>query len=338
MAKEIDSLMEYLRNHHNISINGISEKQELRNIGYYHGYKGYRYINNPNNRINYNTFEELLSVYNFDMHLKSLLYTKIMFIETALKNYVLEVLLKEAQSEKFTDIYERLLNDHKQYEMLKDKCKNEKERKHNEEKYKTAVVKRMEIRDKIFKVETRAYSQKNKIAMHFFQKGTSLPIWAIFELITLSEFAGFISCLNGDIRRMISKSLGINQLDDKEGMLTQKLVYTIKDLRNAIAHNEVIFDVRFQNKSVDKSVIDAIGNVTNISNITFVTITDYIILIVYMLKFFKVSKEELNNFIDDFEKLSTELKKKISSKIHGKIIHKDMEKKFIILRRFIEEE
>ncbi len=338
MAKEIDSLMEYLRNHHNISINGISEKQELRNIGYYHGYKGYRYINNPDNRIKYNTFEELLNVYNFDMYLKSLLYTKIMFIETALKNYVLEILLKEAKSENFTDIYERLLNDHKQYEMLKNTCKNEKERRRNEEKYKGAVIKRMELRDRIFKVETRAYSQKNKIAMHFFQKGVSLPIWAIFELITLSEFASFISCLNSDIRRMISKSLGINELNDSDGMLTKKLIYTIKDLRNGIAHNEVIFDVRFQNKNVDKSVIDAVSNVTGISNITFITITDYIILMVYMLKFFKVSKQELYDFIEGFQKLAENLKQNISSKIYEKIIHKDMGKKFNILRKFIEEE
>ncbi len=336
MAKEIDSLMEYLRTHHNISINGISEKQELRNIGYYHGYKGYRYINNPENRVQYNTFEELLNVYNFDMKLKSMLYPKIMFLETALKNYVLEILLKEGKSEKFNDIYERLLNDYKHYEMLRDACRNEKERKKIEEKYKNAVVKRMEMRDRIFKVETRAYSQKNKIAVHFFQKGTELPIWAIFELITLSEFAGFIACLNEEIRHMISKSLGIKNIYDEDGTLTHKLIYTIKDLRNSIAHNEVIFDVRFKNRNIDVMVIDAISGTMNISNITFVTITDYIILVIYMLKFFKVSRKESENLISDFENLTDELKKNISSKIYEKIIHKDVKKKLNVLKQYVE--
>lgn len=335
MAKEIDSLMEYLRNHHNISINGISEKQELRNIGYYHGYKGYRYINSPDKRIQYSKFEELLSVYNFDMQLKSLLYTKIMFIETALKNYVLEIILKEAQSEEFITIYERLLNNHEQYEIMMRNAKNEKEKKRTEEKYKNEVVKRMELRDRIFKVETRAYANRNKIAMHFFQKGTNLPIWAIFELITLSEFGNFVSCLNIPIKLMIDKSLGINVQDDDEGILVQKLIYTIKDLRNSVAHNEVIFDVRFKNKNVDKIVIDVVSKEINIKNITFITITDYIILIVYMMKFFKVSEAELLNFIDEFADLKEKLRKNISGKIFGMIIHNDADLKLNILRKYI---
>ena len=37
MAKNIDDLMKHLRNKHNISISGSSQKRELRNIGYFHG-------------------------------------------------------------------------------------------------------------------------------------------------------------------------------------------------------------------------------------------------------------------------------------------------------------
>lgn len=336
MAKEIDSLIEYLRNHHNISINGISEKQELRNIGYYHGYKGYRYINSSDKRIQYSKFEELLSVYNFDMQLKSLLYTKIMFIETALKNYVLEIILKEAKSEEFITIYERLLNNHEQYEIMLSNVKDEKEKKRVEKKYKNEVIKRMELRDRIFKVETRAYTNRNKIAMHFFQKGTNLPIWAIFELITLSEFGNFVSCLNKPIRLMVDKSLGINLQNDGEGILLQKLIYTIKDLRNSIAHNEVIFDVRFKTKNIDKVVIDAASSDIGMKNVTFATITDYIVLIVYIMKFFKVSNTELLNFINDFSILKDNLKKNISGKIFGMIIHHDADEKLSVLRKYVD--
>lgn len=46
-VKSIDSLMKYLRDTHYIAIEGTVYKRKLRNIGYYHGFKGYRYINNP---------------------------------------------------------------------------------------------------------------------------------------------------------------------------------------------------------------------------------------------------------------------------------------------------
>ena len=44
-VKTLDGFMKHLRDVHNISINGSSDKQKLKTIGYYHGYKGYRYIN-----------------------------------------------------------------------------------------------------------------------------------------------------------------------------------------------------------------------------------------------------------------------------------------------------
>ena len=41
--KSVNALMKYLRDDKLISIQGSSDKQKLLNIGYYHGYKGYRY-------------------------------------------------------------------------------------------------------------------------------------------------------------------------------------------------------------------------------------------------------------------------------------------------------
>ena len=39
--KSTDALMRHLRNN-GISISGTSQKQQLINTGYFHGYKGYR--------------------------------------------------------------------------------------------------------------------------------------------------------------------------------------------------------------------------------------------------------------------------------------------------------
>ena len=43
--KTTNALMKYLRENHNMIINGSKDKRNLINMGYYHGYKGYRYIN-----------------------------------------------------------------------------------------------------------------------------------------------------------------------------------------------------------------------------------------------------------------------------------------------------
>ena len=61
MAKNIDDLMKHLRDKHNISISGSSQKRELRNIGYFHGYKGYRFIKNNPARISFTNFDEILT-------------------------------------------------------------------------------------------------------------------------------------------------------------------------------------------------------------------------------------------------------------------------------------
>lgn len=94
MPKSVDGLMRYLRDKKGISISGSTQKRKLRNIGYYHGYKGFRFIGKSTNAIPYTDFKELMAIYEFDMQLKSLLYPQLMFIETALKNYVLEEIAK----------------------------------------------------------------------------------------------------------------------------------------------------------------------------------------------------------------------------------------------------
>ncbi len=64
--KSINGLMKYLREKHHIQIKGSNHKKQLKNVGYYHGYKGYRYIKKPNNRIKFNNFDEILSIIDFD--------------------------------------------------------------------------------------------------------------------------------------------------------------------------------------------------------------------------------------------------------------------------------
>lgn len=77
-VKTTNALMKYLRDKHNINIGGSKDKLNLVNMGYYHGYKGYRYIKNPSNKINLNNFDEYCSIIKFDSEIKRILYPQIM--------------------------------------------------------------------------------------------------------------------------------------------------------------------------------------------------------------------------------------------------------------------
>ena len=140
MAKErpksTNALMKYLRDEKGMNINGSSQKRKLRNIGYYHGYKGYRYIRKPSNRISYKEFDELLAIYDFDAQIKALLYPAVMFIETALKNCVLEAIVRTTASDSFVDTYNMVLDNYKEFSTAGKNYPSDKKREEAENEFK----------------------------------------------------------------------------------------------------------------------------------------------------------------------------------------------------------
>jgi len=321
-VKSINSLMQYLRDKHNISISGSSHKTKLRNIGYYHGYKGYRFISTPNQKIAYTNFNQVLAINSFDLELKTLFYPQIMFIETALKNYVLEVILKQGNTECFNTIYENLLT-------------NYKHRNVGSSQYKTELNKRLRLRNQLYNVLTRDYSNNKQVVQHFYHKDEAVPIWAIFEVISLGEFGNFVSCTDINVKHEISNLLQLNQACDTDGKLTECIIYIIKDLRNSIAHNDVIFDTRFKSSTPNHSLLNALNFDTNINNISFATIVDYLILVIYILKNLKISKTEMNKVVTRFEVLINQFRNQIPINIYNKVFYTDTRNKLILLKTYI---
>lgn len=313
--------MKHLRDANNIQIKGTSHKQKLRNIGYFHGYKGYRYNHSPNNRIAYSKFDEVLAMNDFDMALKTLFYPQIMFIETALKNYVLEVVLNQIGTESFNDIFTNLLTGYKSFPAGSDK-------------YRQSLKKRLALRDKIYSAITRDYPNK-LVIQHFYHRDKNVPIWAIFEVISLGEFGNFLSCLDIGAKKAISKTLRLNQGFDTNGALTELIVYIIKDLRNAVAHNDIIFDTRFQHSQVRRSLANCLEHEMSIPNIDFATIVDYLILVCYLLKKMQVPKTEIKKMANSFEFITEALRRKIPISIFTQIIHTNNRTKLNLLRNFI---
>jgi abortive infection bacteriophage resistance protein len=314
----IDGLMKYLRKN-NIKINGSTQKRKLRNIGYYHGYKGYRFINNPQNRIIVNDINEIFALYDFDIKLKSILYPKLMFIETAFKNYTLEELLKINKSDNFNIVFNNSLTKYNEYHKTADKNNH--------------IKKRLGVRDEIYRSLNNHY-EKN-VVQHFYSKGLNVPLWAIFEIITLGEFGRFISCLNINCRDKISTSIGIRKGDNTDRSIPEKIIFTITDLRNAVAHNDVIYDTRFKKSKIDGAIISWLSNETNIRNITMNNIEDYVILIACILKLFKVSKNEIKCFAKEFNDNCELLRSQFPINYYNQIITTDFTNKIVALHKYI---
>lgn len=57
--------------------------------------------------------------------------------------------------------------------------------------------------------------------------------------------------------------------------MLEKIVYTLKDLRNSVAHNNTVFDTRFKTGAVNNRISKYIMAELSISNVTFNTIVDY---------------------------------------------------------------
>lgn len=320
-VKTTNALMKYLREQHNIIIDGSKDKKNLKNIGYYHGYKGYRYIKNPQNRITFSIFDEIVSIVDFDTKLKSLLYSQIMQIETISKNYVLQILVEEYRTDNFNDIYELGMTDYRNSKNIND--------------YKIKMSHRLKVQNSIYSSLSRSYTNGNKIVSHFYSKDKYVPIWGIFEIITLGTFADLIKSLEYKVRLKISKEMGINKAYDTKALFPEKIMYIIKSLRNSIAHNDVIFDVRFKDNNVATSLCDFLKNETGCNNIDFSTITDYIILIAFLLKNYGITKSEINRFINDFEKIIEEFRSKIDISIYNQIIYTDTKKKLSNLKNYV---
>ena len=66
----INALMKHLRES-GTEISGSVQKRKLRRIGYYHGYKGYRFAGSSNNRLPISDYNQVVALYEFDTELKS---------------------------------------------------------------------------------------------------------------------------------------------------------------------------------------------------------------------------------------------------------------------------
>lgn len=323
--KKIDGLMRHLREN-GISISGSSQKRQLINTGYYHGYKGYRFFYQASHKLPFTSYDEVIATIQYDTKLKTLIYPKMMYLETALKNIALICILDECKSENIQDMYRKVISSYKNApQNTPEKVKKEMQ------------INKLNLQGMVHSSLTKAYKNKNPKITHFYNNMSynDVPLWALFEIFTMGDFGFLLSCLTISVRENISREIGLNLSMDTNRELVYKYVYALKDLRNAIAHNDVIFDARFRKIEPTRPMRLCLQTEIKLPYINFKTIGDYIILICYYLKQLKVSKTEIKSFIREFEKISTDYQKYVDKSVSNIVIHPDLTSRIALLKKYI---
>ena len=314
--KSTDGLMRHLRKN-GVIISGSNQKRQLRNYGYYHGYKGYRFFKKSVNKIPFTKYDEVNATIRFDSQLKSLFYDKIMFIETALKNIALECILRESDSESIQDMYDNVVCGYHDCPEGSDLQTRKK-----------AQSNKLKLENTIQSSLSRAYKNDNPKITHFYDNMgySGVPLWALFEIFTLGDFGYLLSCLKISTRESISKAIGIDDIAiDSNRELIYKYVYTIKDLRNAVAHNDVIFDTRFRKIDPSPAMKAFLKQKLSLPYVNFKTLGDYLFLVCFYLKVLCVTKTEIKAFIREFQKIIFNYKNCVSQQVYDIVIHPDLE-------------
>jgi abortive infection bacteriophage resistance protein len=323
--KTTDALMRHLRDN-GIEIRGKKQKQQLLNTGYFHGYKGYRYFGTAERRLPFSSYNEVYATIQYDSDLKALLYGKVMFIETAVKNIAIESILVNADSESIQDMYDKVVSS---YHNAPVTATPEQKRKMQQNK--------LNLQNSIQSSLAHAYRRNNPQITHFYNNVgySDIPIWALFEIMMMGDLGHLLSCLTYDVRDDISRRLGLNVSCDTNRELIYKYIYTLKDLRNAIAHNAVVFDARFRKMDPNSAMKQCLKLEIGLPYVNFKTIGDYIILVCYYLKLLGLTGTEIKAFIGEFEKITDNYGQAVSEKVAATVIHPDLSSRMNILKKFI---
>lgn len=323
--KTTDGLMRHLRDN-GLTISGSAQKRQLINTGYFHGYKGYRFFKDAGTKLPFTSYNEIYATIQYDSALKALLYGKMMFIETAIKNIALEGILVNTNSERIQTMYDKVVSGYHNAPVA-----------YTPEKKKKLQQNKLNLQNSIQSNLARAYRSNNPKITHFYNNVgySDVPIWALFEIMTMGDLGNLLSCLTFDVREDISKRLGIDLAGDTDRQLVYKYIYTLKDLRNAIAHNAVVFDTRFRNIDPTPAMKWCLENAVGVPYINFKTIGDYVILMCYYLKLLHVPKTEIKAFIREFEKITDNYKVAVNPAVASIVIHSDLPSRMVSLKNFV---
>jgi len=164
----------------------------------------------------------------------------------------------------------------------------------------------------------------DRIVTHYFATpGEVVPIWALFEVVTIGHFGRLLEQLSSDVLVRIADAWGVRRRDAD---LVPHLVFAITDLRNAVAHNGVVFDTRFASAKIRKKVAGMLGHEIGLEpalHVGFDTITDYLVLVVYLSAGLGFPKREVYRATTSYASLTDELRSRVPARVFDLIVHTD---------------
>lgn len=277
----LKKLINHIRKVDKISIKDSDEKY-LSLMGYFHGYQACRFVrtDSPHNSLNIKRFSQIRNIYNVNDQLKLLFYPIIMQLETALKSRIIDILASNHHCY-LHDIFANCLNGYKDIIPHNSKLRR---------KRRDRIKNKYRIEGKLYNAMSRNIG--NDTINYYVKRNQEVPIWAIFEFITLGTFGYFVDLLNLDIRKKLEESIGIIDNQDLKMMdnyshddIYKKYtficthLFLLNDLRDAVAHNKIIFDCRFRSANSSEAVKYQLRRKFHMKQpVTFNSIVDYFTL------------------------------------------------------------
>jgi abortive infection bacteriophage resistance protein len=321
MAKKAlttNTLMRRLRNK-GVRISGSHSKNDLLNYGYFHAYKGYRFVRN-NVSLPISNFEEIVALVDFDNDVKSLLFPYLSFIETAVKNRAVTEIQLFCGS---VDVNSAFLSAFNRFQAIP-----------------AGPMRAEEMRERLT-LETKIYEsikrelKINPIIDHFVNNSEPIPLYAVAEIIDFGTLGLMLRCSNNTIRNSLSEDVGIPFSRDVNREMLYQIIFTLKDLRNAIAHNSPVFDCRFHKFPLSQPYLSLVETDTGVSHLTMNKITDYLVLIVFLLKHLGCSKTEMKKLVRSFEETYDALCHRVSPSLASLVFVYSVPSQLSLLKGYI---
>lgn len=293
-------------------------------MGYFHGFKGYRFVRKPNNDLSLSSFKDLTDIYNFDSTLKSAIYPEIMFIETAIKNIVLARILECIEDPGLSTFLKQGLRT----------CKDS-----DGKTIRKQMKEKLQLKSQLHNIVRQRY--KYAYIEHYIDRDDDAPIWAIFESMTLGELANVCKNLSDDVLVKIACDLGVSSTNTN---IVVSVIEVVRPLRNAIAHNGAVFDARFSQNvcySDPSNHLNAVGDLLDEKltigyRIMFNSIVDYVIFLTYLLTLLTHRKTQSKDFLKKCIKMLGRLEAAVGVDTYMKIIGSGDRQKIEFAKKFID--
>ena len=323
-SMSVNSLMKHMRANHGMEdLRGSSRKILLRNMGYFHGYKGFRFARKPQNALSIPSSGTLMDVYSFDSAIKAAIYPEIMFIETAIKNIVLARILESIEDPGLSTFLRQGLRT----------CRDA-----NGKVLTGQMKEKLKLKSQLQNIVKQSY--KNTLVKHYVDRDDDAPVWSIFEVMTLWDLTSVCKSLPDETLVKITDDLGIPLADT---YIVIDIIETIRPLRNSVAHNGAIFDSRFSQRvkypNPDKNLIavgDLLDNELSIGcRLNFNSIVDYIVLLAYLLTLLTRQKKRSRDFLRKCLRELEKLEDAVGVDTYMKIVGSGDRQKFGFIEGFI---